>query len=857
MQQFALNYHDERVFIDDTISKEEYFCPCCGAPLITKKGEIYQHHFAHKSSHECTDSWAREYDISAWHFEWQNCFPKENREILLQMGKTKHRADVLTGRTVIEFQHSPMSVDSFNNRNAFYYNLGYKVIWLFDMTEQYDSGEIWLEGSVQDNQLMFHWNNPKKAFNAYDVKSGCIDLFFQMTQGETCTIVEVLDVGNDGFETFYTTVGIDKQEFLDYVGMKEGECQEPERFDIEKDSDYRAFIDRYGISLNKQQDRAVQAIEGAVLLLATPGSGKTTVLLTRLGYMMLQKGISPENILSITYTNSSANDMKSRLSEMFGNGLGKRTKIQTINALSYEIYLSFCKDKEINARCVMEIEQNKILREVIKKTNPECRYPSESDVLELKNVISYIKNQCLNDAEIREMEDCFPYLLSSYKAYEEDMKDKGLMDFDDQMVLAYAILRENPERLSELQKRYKYICVDEAQDTSKLQHKLIQLLVGENNNIFMVGDEDQSIYAFRGAYPKALLNFKTDYRNPYILKMETNYRSVPGIVNAASGFINRNTGRYVKNMIACRKEQGEIKKVQCKTREEQYDYLLEVAQKTKGNIAFLFRENDTAIPIKDMFLRDGIKFSCNKAKKNYLKTGVFAEIRAFLTLSLNEGIDDAWANNFKRIYSKCWTYLRQQSAYYAGVNSNKERKPVWETAQEQWRKYQHKYSVIESEFCKQLIQPLKDMSPTEAILHIAKMCACWYCDESNRYCSSIEILLYIAKKEKTVKSFLERLKVLERFEEGEAEFTNEKDLITLSTIHSSKGVEYDTVYIVDAYDGVLPTDKEDFFNRSKDDMCGYQEERRLFYVALTRAKTELYLLQIADRPTSFIDEVIC
>ena len=252
---FANDYNNSRVHIDETHSNQEYYCPYCGSPLITKKGDIRQHHFSHKATRLCSDSWVGErshsYDISAWHNEWQSLFPKENQEVMLSLGDTKHRADVMIDCTVVEFQHSIMSVKAFDDRNNFYFNFGNKVIWLFDLSDLL--GENRLTYEKGENGLDFHWRNPKRAFNNYDIKSGCIELFFQFGNEEKC-IVRVMDVSTDGFEHFSTSDFMSKTEFLDYVGLKNGQCLPPCRDDIADNEQYRIFKEKYNIKLNKQQE---------------------------------------------------------------------------------------------------------------------------------------------------------------------------------------------------------------------------------------------------------------------------------------------------------------------------------------------------------------------------------------------------------------------------------------------------------------------------------------------------------------------------------------------------------------------------------------------------------------------------
>ena len=246
---FAYDCNDKRVNINETQSNQTYYCPFCGVPLITKKGDIRQHHFSHSANHPCSDSWERSgnYDMSPWHNEWQSLFPDANQEILLSLGETKHRADVLIGRTVIEFQHSIMPVKSFDDRNNFYFNLGYKVVWLFDLSDIYSSGA--LKEYDRSERLLFIWDNPKKAFNSYDVNSGCIDLFFQLSNdNRDKKIVRVLDVSEYGFEQFETTRFMSKEEFLNYVGLVNGCCASPERDDINANEKYLEFCKKYNIS---------------------------------------------------------------------------------------------------------------------------------------------------------------------------------------------------------------------------------------------------------------------------------------------------------------------------------------------------------------------------------------------------------------------------------------------------------------------------------------------------------------------------------------------------------------------------------------------------------------------------------
>ena len=388
----------------------------------------------------CSDTWERghSYDISPWHNEWQSLFPKENQEVKLSLGDTKHRADVIIDRTVIEFQHSIMAVKAFDDRNDFYFNLGNKVIWLFDLSDLIEEQLFYKE---TDDGLEFYWRNPKKAFNNYDIQSGCIDLFFQLKSDSDACIVRVTDVSESGFECFYTSRFISKNDFLTYVGLKDGHCLPPCRKDIENNEQYCAFKKKYDIRLNKQQERALLAVEGSNLLLAVPGSGKTTVLVERLGHMVINKSIQPQSILAITYNTAAAEEMESRFSSQFGEKYGKKIDFRTINSLALKIYRDYC--RKINRpmrELIQDDDRRRLLSEVFKQHNGE--YAAENDILELSSAITYIKNMMLTDEQISEIESEYPHLSAMYQSYQNALKEKYQMDFDDQMVFALWILQK-------------------------------------------------------------------------------------------------------------------------------------------------------------------------------------------------------------------------------------------------------------------------------------------------------------------------------------------------------------------------------------------------------------------------------
>lgn len=298
--------------------------------------------------------------------------------------------------------------------------------------------------------------------------------------------------------------------------------------------DKAIFETAHLVALNDQQRAAVEAVNGPVLLLAVPGSGKTTVLITRLGYMTEVCGIAPEAILTMTYTVAATQEMRARFAARFGGELAARLEFRTINGVAARIIALYSR---MYGRTPPELLRNEsettpLLMRLWQDTNHE--YPAESTVKDLRTAITYIKNMCLTDAELDELETDIENLPDLYRGYQKALKAAHKMDYDDQLCFALQILRGAPAVAAAFRKRYKYFCVDESQDTSKVQHEIIRVLAQESGNIFMVGDEDQSIYGFRAAYPQALMDFEKTYPGAQILLMEQNYRSTEPILEAAT-----------------------------------------------------------------------------------------------------------------------------------------------------------------------------------------------------------------------------------------------------------------------------------------------------------------------------------
>lgn len=608
---------------------------------------------------------------------------------------------------------------------------------------------------------------------------------------------------------------------------------------------YRQFCGRYGISLNAQQEQAVQAVEGANLLLAVPGSGKTTVLVARLGYMILCKNINPDNILAMTFSKQAAKDMRSRFAKVFGAQLEKRVEFHTIHSVANQIVKRYAQLARKTPPKLLE-DNKKLIVDILKDHLEE--FPTDNDIAEAQAVITYIKNMSLRAEEIPEQEFAIDKMEEVFAKYKEVLNTQRLMDFDDQVVFAVQLLKALPQLLAEYQQRYTYICVDEAQDTSKAQHELLRLLVGDRGNIFMVGDEDQSIYRFRGAFPQALIDFKETYPTPYILWMETNYRSTPEIVNIASKFIARNQNRYPKNMVAHRPSGDVVQRIDVASRKKQYATIMEIAKKNPADTAVIYRDNDSAIPLIDQFSKNNIPYRCPKKEFRFFTNKIVLDVVAFMKLQQNPRDVEA----FQRICYKSDFYLDKKTVEYACNNVSRRGVTFLETLKEQAKRFDKIDRQVRN--FEDYVRKTANMGALEFLRYLDANGYGSYMEKNHLDHNKFELLLALADNNPSIPDFLVRLEQLRELTADNAK--DAKTGIILTTAHSSKGLEYDTVYLMDVYDGQFPGSHVTEVLGRKHNMDLIQEERRLFYVAMTRAKNHLNVFAIKGRPSSFVDEIL-
>lgn len=634
--------------------------------------------------------------------------------------------------------------------------------------------------------------------------------------------------------------------------------------------EWKEFETTFSVKLNQQQKEAVQSTKGPVLLLAVPGSGKTTVLVTRLGYMIYCKNIPPERILTVTYTVAATKDMSERFAVRFGEDMAKRLEFRTINgicAMIIQYYgrrigktpFELVKDEKATTGMLIRICQDHGMG-----------YPTESDLKNVRTLITYIKNMMLNEEELQKLEEESDIRIAGiYREYCRQMREQKLMDYDDQMLYAYNILRKDLGVLAYFQNRYPYICVDEAQDTSKIQHAIIALLAAGTGNLFMVGDEDQSIYGFRAAYPEALLSFEKKHPGAKVLLMEENFRSNAKIVEAADKFIQKNTLRHEKHMRAAREAGADIREISLKSRKAQYVYLMKAAQEcTTGmagmsgseehrgradasvtETAVLYRDNECAIPLIDLLERKNIPYRMRNADLSFFTHRTVLDVQNIIRFAM----DPKDTELFMQIYYRLKLFFNKKDALrYAQISQEKDME-VLDAA----LKYGNleKYQEDNIRNLKRQMVRILNMPGDEAVNQILTYMGYQdYLKKMGMNANKLETVKLIGSRVESPEKLLERLEELRTIIQ---EKVSDKDCpFILSTMHASKGLEYDTVYLLDVMDGILP--EKVLANprtASKEELETYEEERRLFYVGVTRAKNQLNVFT-TNKPSKFCSELL-
>ena len=604
--------------------------------------------------------------------------------------------------------------------------------------------------------------------------------------------------------------------------------------------------EQFHLSFTQQQLQAIETIDRPVLLLAVPGAGKTTVMVSRIASMIYEHGIAPSSILTITFSKAGARDMRRRYEGLFGQ-LEKETPLFcTIHSFCYQVVGSYCQATGGVAPQLIEArERSMALREIYQRINQE--FLSEDLEEELVSNLSFIKNAMLRQedveqnekqpAEKRVLETQIKNLWSIYKAYSNFKRDNDLMDFDDMLSYTLTILKKYPQILEYYQDRYPYLCVDEAQDTSKLQHAVIGLLAQKSQNLFLVGDEDQSIYRFRGACPENLLEFPKQYPKAKLLKMEENFRSTGEIVEHANRFISFNKQRYPKNMFTHNERGGPIEVKKLHDFADQYHAAIEAYLAEPGTTAFIYRNNLSAVPIADILDRNDVDFYIKEHKARLKNNYVVSDVLAFFSLSFDPKDFAA----FSRIFYKTSSCLKRNMLSRIPQGPLMEGESYFDRMVTLCDENQNTGKI---RYISMMVEQLHKMEPVKAMECILYQIGyLGYLEFTSgagysMQAQKLNILMSLASRVSTVEQFLDRIDELDEIVVQHAQRPQAR--LTLTTAHSAKGLEFDTVVLLDCMDDIFPAHSavEKWKLGMEEEM---EEEARLFYVACTRARKRLVL----------------
>ena len=614
------------------------------------------------------------------------------------------------------------------------------------------------------------------------------------------------------------------------------------------------LYDHFKMTLTPSQKDAVEALHGPICVISCPGSGKTTVTVIRLANLMVKGGVSPQQILALTFSKASAKDMNDRFKSLFPS-LANHVKFATIHSFAFHIIRHFeqisgTRYEFIDTPNQMTHSKRQLLASIYLEKSE--RYLSDDEYETITGQISLLKNLMIEPHQTKEIkkyvENEVELFIQVYKAYEQKKEANFFLDYDDLLTTAYQILIHQDELRTFYQQRYTHIQIDEAQDTSKIQYELIKLVATPRNNLFLVGDDDQSIYAFRGAYPKQLLDFKQTFKDAQIIYLTENFRSSQNIVEMSSTFISHNHDRYPKEIKTPNPPSSVPVLHHFQTEKEQFTYLIEQLKAIDdlNEVAILYRQNVSAISLIETLERHQLPFRLQEGKLIFFTHPIVKDVVAFFHLALNPTDAEAFKRIAKILYLSAsviqQTLAQSESAYLDYLT----RQVAFKTAFQRDKIRQFKLNLPK----------LKDLPPKRGIHFILDTLDYesyltkrgFIKDEKERVYTQglavIETLKSIASETGDLHEFLNRLSHLYQLSHQSSQ--QMMPAINLLTFHASKGLEFNTVFLVDCMDGITPSSSalnQHLLHEEEE----FEEERRLFYVAMTRARHQLQILSVANK----------
>ena len=620
-------------------------------------------------------------------------------------------------------------------------------------------------------------------------------------------------------------------------------------------------------SVNEAQYRAITHGAGAMLVLAGPGSGKTFVVTQRVRNLIEQHHVKPEDILVITFTKAAAEEMQERFAKLSEKNCYP-VHFGTFHSVFFQILRHTYRFTAQNI--IREGDKYRLLTQIIGEIPDEILGQTQVDystdtLQNLLSEISTVKNNGVTPQEVRSTtvsQAVFEYIFHQYK---QAMNRSKLIDFDDMVLLCRNLLVERPDTLKLWQQRFAYILVDEFQDICPLQYEVVRLLAKPQDNLFIVGDDDQSIYGFRGSKPEIMLNFTKDYPRAERVLLDVNYRSRQGIVDVAGQLISHNKMRFDKAVRAQNTQNDGVKIYSFQSKSKQAESIALLIKQymalpdTKySDIAILYRTNNHTIYTADRLMREGIPFTMKEKPKNIYESPVAKDMIAYLRYALYEDRQE----DFLRIMNKPVRYIKR-STVPRGTFHMRE---LIDNNHAAGYVVQNILALYDE------LHFIRSLNPFSALNFIRKGVgtgagydtylkkqAAEKGRDASEELEELDELMRLSREFDTIESWLEHIQnydaVLYEITQQEQRLKKmNTDAVSMVTMHASKGLEWDVVILPDVNEGVIP-------HKKAVTECELEEERRMFYVAMTRAKEHLFIFYVQEKeagnllPSRFLDEI--
>ncbi len=607
------------------------------------------------------------------------------------------------------------------------------------------------------------------------------------------------------------------------------------------------------MGFNQAQKKAVTHGKGPCLVLAGPGSGKTLTIVNRIKYLIEEYKVRPEEILVVTFTRFAAAEMKSRLCALMG-----RKDLPVTSGTFHGIYYGILKwaYRMGQQNILSEEEKYQILRAAVSREKMEI-FDEEDFIQDLAAEIGRIKNNRIDPEEFVSEKCSADAFRNIYREYERQRKKLKKIDFDDMLVLCYELFASRPDVLAQWQKKFRYILIDEFQDINRIQYDVIRMLAKPEDNLFVVGDDDQAIYGFRGADSSLMFRFREDYPGAEQILLGMNYRSTANIVRNSLKVIGHNEKRFEKDLRAERDNGACLHVQEVRDPNEEAQYIMdEIEKRTEGgvrpeDIAVLFRIHTDARPVVEALLERRVSFQMKEHLPNLYNHFIAKDIQAYFRMALGE----RKRQDFLQVMNRPKRYIGRDSIAGSAVSFEEMRKFYCDKEWMMNRIDQFEWDV----------KMLRKMAPYAAIQYIRKRIG--YDDFLKDYALThnvnkadlFEVLSEIEEAAKPYASLEEWFGHVQEYTEAlrlkERQRSLKQDGVRLMTIHAAKGLEFDTVFLIEANEGRIP------YKKAKTEQ-ETEEERRLFYVAMTRAKEVLKICYVKTKngketsPSRFVEELL-